>query len=454
MIHSCVIHPELKAPLSHASDVSKYGRLFPDLPALAVPEEFLLALGRAGAELDAGGEAAENPRIPAGFTFLGQFIAHDITRDVSLLAHHANVGELRNFRTPRLDLESVYGPGPANAPFLYDALDPDKFLLGVNEAGRPDDLPRNAQGVALSGDPRDDTHLVISQLHLAFLKFHNAIVDRLRSRGMPDGAVFEEARRTARWHYQWIVIQEFLPLTVGDDLVAQILAEGPRFFDPSRGVRIPVEFADAAYRFGHPQIRPTYRLQRGGPGHTIFPGLAGFRPVPAAMAVDWSLFFEVPGEGAPQASKRIEARLAGPLLHLPEAMVGKTTRPEEASLAYRDLERGVDCDLPSGEAVAGVMGERPLTREQVGLGRFGWQGETPLWYYVLREAEVLHGGERLGPVGGRLVAEVLLGLLMVDPTAYPAVQPEWVPVLPSALAGTFGMGDLVAFARGAEGARA
>lgn len=128
MSHSCVIHPELKAPLSHALDAGKYSRMFPDLPALEQTAALSSALGRRGAALDAGdGPSTDNPRIPAGFAFLGQFVAHDITRDISLLQHHSSLGELHNFRAPRLDLESVYGPGPSNAPYLYERATPTSF---------------------------------------------------------------------------------------------------------------------------------------------------------------------------------------------------------------------------------------------------------------------------------------------------------------------------------------
>src|SRR5437868_9599900 len=221
--HSCVIAPNLKHALSTSVD-GKYGRMFPHLPRFKIDEQFLLALGRAGSVMDAASKQndIDNPRIPAGFAFFGQFIAHDITADRSLLLHHERLKELRNFRAPRLDLESNYGAGPGGEPFLYDLDDPDKFLLGVNDAGKLNDLPRNRQGRALIGDPRDDVHLIISQLHLAFLKFHNAIVDSLRDRGVPASNVFSEAQRLVRWHYRWIVVNEFLPLTVGEELVDDI----------------------------------------------------------------------------------------------------------------------------------------------------------------------------------------------------------------------------------------
>src|SRR5215469_4910316 len=233
--HSCVIAPHLKDALATGED-GKYGRMFPDLPCPEINEAILLALGKSGSVMDAasragGSDAAtDNPRIPAGFTFLGQFVAHDITADRSLLLHHARLNELRNFRTPRLDLESLYGAGPTGSPYLYDIDDMDKFLLGVNDRDEMKDLPRNRQGRALLGDARDDVHLIISQLHLAFLKFHNAIVDYLRNKGVQKANVFGEAQRLVRWHYQWIVVNEFLPLTAGEELMGDILTNGSKFY--------------------------------------------------------------------------------------------------------------------------------------------------------------------------------------------------------------------------------
>ena len=448
--HSCVISPDFKGALSHVAS-GKYGRMLPALPALTIDERVLRALSRAGASMDlpAGAfddPATDNPRIPAGFAIFGQFIAHDITRDPSMLHHHATVKELRNFRTPRLDLEAVYGAGALVHPYFYDLDDADKFLIGTNDAGEPADVPRNAQGQALIADSRNDVHLIISQLHLAFLKFHNRIVDRLHGQGVHGDAALEEARRLAAWHYEWIVAHEFLPLSVGAEMVDSIRRDGDLLYAFEGRPFIPVEFADAAYRFGHPQIRGTYRLNDDTGGLTIFPDLAGARPVPASRRIDWTWFFGVPGRRAPQASKRINARLVHALMDLPDAVVGETDQPEDHSLAYRDLRRGVNCDLPSGEAVARVIGLDPLPKEALGLRAFGWEGETPLWFYVLKEAEVQCGGERLGDVGGRIVAEVLLGILEGDPQAYVNVDPRWHPTLPAARAGDFTMADLLVFA--------
>src|SRR5579884_707207 len=287
--HNCVIAPHAKNDITDEAG-SKYGRLFSDLPAPSAGEGLLLALGRSGAVMDDRSEAEEgdNDCIPAGWTFFGQFIAHDITADRSALSHHAVAERLTNFRAPRLDLEAVYAFGPSGSPYLFDLNDADKLLLGINDAGRPDDLPRNSQGRALTGEPRNDVHTFVAQLHVAFLKFHNAVVDWLRGRGTPSGDVFEEARRLVRWHYQWITAHEFLPLTVGQELVDDILANGPRFYRPG----------------AHPTI-----------------------PVEAARTIDWRYFFDLDPARPPQPTRRIDARLVHSLIALPPAVVGETEIP-------------------------------------------------------------------------------------------------------------------------------
>jgi hypothetical protein len=445
--HSCVISPRFKAAQEKGSLGDKYGRMFPELPSCGVEMESAIGLGRAASGMDSTlpvmDAALVNPRIPAGFAVFGQFVAHDITADRSLLAHHTTAEELRNFRTPRLDLECLYGDGPVGSPFLYDKDDQDKLLLGKNTAGKPDDLPRNHQGVALLGDPRNDVHLLISQLHVSFLKFHNRVVDRLREKGTPEGETFDEARRLVRWHYEWIVAHEFLPLTVGEDLVKDIERNGPRFYDSGDSPIIPVEFSDAAYRFGHSQIMPTYRLNDVVGDATIFPDCLGSRHVLPERVIDWSWFFEIPDTHAPQPSRKLVASLTHALIDLPEQIVGHTEVPEHHSLASRDLQRGTALDLPSGEAVARAMGVEPLSEEECGLCPKGWVGETPLWYYVLKEAEVRADGEHLGPVGGRIVAEVLLGLLEADPGSHRRADVDWRPMLPSAEPGRFTMADLL-----------
>jgi hypothetical protein len=424
--------------------------MFPGLPTPEADEEALITLGRSGAVMDDasgvdGQSSADNHCIPAGFTFFGQFIAHDITADRSMLQHHANVDELHNFRTPRLDLESVYAAGPGGNPYMYDNEDPDKLLIGINDAGNENDLPRNRQGRALIGDPRDDVHSIISQLHLGFLKFHNRVVDWIRDQGGASAGAFDQAQQLVRWHYQWIVVHEFLPLTVGQEIVDDVLANGARFYAWEERPFLPVEFSDAAYRYGHSQIRAIYRLNDTAQGR-VFPDCVGACPVPQERVIDWRYFFALDPDHPPQPTRRIDARLVHPLIDLPLSVVGETEIPEHHSLAVRDLLRGYALDLPSGEAVAREMGVEPLTEDERGLGHLGWSGETPLWYYVLRESDTRADGERLGEVAGRIVAEVLLSLIEADPRSYRNADSTWQPPLPAQKAGSFTMADLLRFA--------
>jgi hypothetical protein len=256
------------------------------------------------------------------------------------------------------------------------------------------------------------------------------------------------------WHYQWIVLFDFLPTTIGEERARKLLHDGPRFFRPAGAVSIPFEFADAAYRFGHSQMRDAYRVQRGGDELTLFPDLIGFRPVASDRVVDWSLLFDVPGKPLATRARPIDGCLPEPLLKLPVDITGKLEDQDFESLAVRDLQRGVATGLPSGEAVARLVGEQPLRREEIGLSAFGWSGETPLWYYLLKEAEVFEGGERLGPVGSLIVGEVLLGIVDGDPESFRSVNPSWRPTLPSRAPDRFSLSDLLAPPNDVASARA
>ena len=445
--HSCVLDLHLKHDLSSGVG-EKYGRLFPDLPGLKCDESQLLALGRAGAEIDVTVDdpRADNPRIEAGHTMFGHMMAHDLTADRSLLAHHASLRRIRNFRTPRLDFESLYGTGPTGTPYMYDADDPDKLLLGEDETGAPNDVLRNRQGKAVIGDPRNDVHGIISQLHLTMLKFHNRIVDHIRTEGVTPAETFSQAQRNLRWHLQWIALHEYLPMAAGHALMRHLLTNGPRFYHaPTDHPFIPVEFADAAFRFGHAQIRLSYKLNAAASA-PIFPDLAGGRPIPRARVVDWRYFLSLDGGVMPQFSKRIAPRMAHTLIDLPESIVGPAPQQEYHSLACRDLLRARALSLPSGEDVARHIGVQPLRPDEVGLNKHGWTCETPLWYYILREADVQHEGVRLGEVGARIVAETLVGVIDADPTSFRRADPSWKPTLPSRFDGSFTLADAVSFA--------
>lgn len=434
----------------------RFGRLFPSLPALTAFQPGPQALGAPGGAMDAAsGAKPDNPRIKAGYTFLGQFIDHDITFDpTSILEQEIDVAAIHNFRTPAFELDSVYGQGPDQQPYLYQS---DGVRLALSELG-DHDLPRfprptddaAARSRALIGDPRNDENLIISQLHLLFLKFHNAVVERLEADGAEARTLFDEARRQVRWHYQWIVMNEFLPRIVGP-VIAQAANDWAEGEDFSTEAFMPLEFSVAAYRFGHAQVRGGYRINATF-GAALFPAdpnaapgndLRGFRPVPAGRAVDWSLFF---GTDA-QPSLRINPRLSTPLLTLPGNVVGSG----QASLATRNLQRGLDAGLPAGQrlAQAAATPDGVLREDQIWGQVPGGTGPAPAWFYVLREAEVFGQGLRLGGAGAQIVARTFQTLWRSDPGSQIRQDPHWQPDGRfGGVTGSYSMTDLINFTLG------
>jgi hypothetical protein len=415
----------IDAPIAGAGPA--YARLFPDLPAFSADHDFLFALGRVGGLCDCGepDDIAESLGCTAaGWPFFGQFIGHDITADRSAPQPHVDPTQLRNARSsPQLNLETLYGDGPVGHAFMYERDDVGKLLTAPD--GR--DLQRNREGIAIIGDPRNDSHLLMSQMQLAFVRAHNLFVDRSRARGVPESELFATAARELRWHYHAAILGEFLPTLIGRALTDDLLRNGCRYYQPSTSAFIPLEFADAAFRYGHSQIRHAYVLNESGESYSLFPDLLGFRPVPTECAVDWRCFFDEGESRTAQRAKRIDGRLVRALIALPGVMTGECELEELRSLAVRDLERGEGVGLPSGEAVAEFLGEVPLSPAEIGAASAGWRGETPLWYYILREADVRCGGDALGPVGGRIVGEVLVGLLDRDPTSIRHAPSQWRP---------------------------
>jgi len=436
---------------SHA----RFGRLFA-LPARPDVSPTPAELGLPGGPMDGGDQHQDSPTLPAVLTYFGQFVDHDITLDLtSSLERQIDPQAIDNFRTPALELDSLYGLGPSGSPHLYDAraTHAGKLLLGrCVDSEAEVDLPRNAQGVALLGDPRNDENLIVAQLHVAMLKLHNAIVDQLPQLddGVDDESPFLKAQRLTRWHYQWLILRHYLPAIVGKAMVADVLRER-KLYTPARVPFIPVEFSGAAYRFGHTMVQPGYAIndQFGGdlfppdPGAPVEPGAQLSRdlrggPICFAERLNWKNFIDtgVPASPAAQTrfSARIDTKLAAPLLNLPTSIVPAGVPAEQRSLAVRNLTRALRLGLPSGQDVAFevrkvVPTTRVLTEQEIWDGTSFEDAPAPLWYYILREAAVQHEGTQLGDVGGRIVAEVLIGLLELDPLSFLARRPSWIPVV-------------------------
>jgi Animal haem peroxidase len=448
----------------------RFGVMFKRLPAFAPRDDLLDGLARTMVEDQAIPDEMNlntSPSLFAGFTFIGQFIDHDITFDNTPLAQQqADPDATTNFRTPRYDLDSLYGRGPVTEPQFYDPADRDKLLVTPN-VNSVEDMPRNSDGRAIIPEPRNDENLIIVQLHKAVAKFHNRIVDYARAQGMRREWVFETARRLTRWHYQWAVIHDFLPRFVGDELVGpkgsvyrEVAGKPPAitlsYYRPTnRDGRpfMPVEFAVAAYRFGHSIIRPVYVLnQSTSNGIPIFGEDGGFnlnggRPIPSDLIMEWKNILPVDPSLPARKPRKLDTRLSLPLTKLP----GSVVPPPDPTvhLAVRNTLRGKHVGLPSGQQVAREMRANVLSNPVLGLSSDpGWGGEAPLWFYILKEAELPpYNAERLGPVGGRIVAEVLVGLAQRDPNSYLYLDPAWKPAPPLApTTGQFTFVDLLRYA--------
>jgi hypothetical protein len=459
-----------------------FGRMF-NLPSFARPapevQAALAELGKRGGLMDAKDDLAAGPialivdpalslnnpdstQHTAGVTFMGQFLDHDMTFDTtSRLGRPTNPRTAPNVRQPFFDLDSVYGDGPAASPLLYEPS--DRIKLRVESGGRFEDLPRDGSGRAIIADPRNDENVILAGLHAAFLLFHNHAVDLVRSqhpRWSADEA-FEEARRLTTWHYQWMIVHEFLPLFVGPAMVDDILSHGRQFYRPRKDAAfIPVEF-QIGYRFGHSMVRPSYRANFTGSDAApffamVFDGSLASPAEPADLRggmrsprrfVGWQTFFRFPGfEGDVRPNKRIDTRLSTPLFDLPLSAIAAGTPP--TSLAQRNLLRHLTWRIPSGQAIGRAMGETLLSEADLAELRTVYEPfvqSTPLWYYILKEAEVREQGARLGPVGGRIVAEVFLGLLQLDPGSFLNQPAEFMPSLGS-VPGRFQMTDFLVFA--------
>jgi hypothetical protein len=418
----------------------RFGRIFRTLPAAdfgkndAESEANLTALGKklvAEPDLVKDGLDSEESGIPSAYTYFGQFVDHDLTFDpVSSLQRQNDPDALVNFRSPAFDLDSVYGRGPDDQPYLYNS-DGKTFVLG--DIIRGDSTTHHAHDLlriattkrAIIGDPRNDENMIVSQLQGLFLRFHNRVVSD------HPHLSFAQVQQAVRFHYQWVVINDFLTKIVVKRVIDAVVphvnkktdvsVDKPnlQFFHVRNCAFMPLEFSAAVYRMGHSMVRPGYRLNdhdntlqpifpfagSGGAGKPdIMPGLTGFRKSEIINpAIDWGRFIDLeprPEDGPKrlQLAYRMDGSLVDPLGNLPLSVGGAMP-----SLAERNLLRGWRMRLPSGQAIARAMGVVPIPDEQLFLGKeedgVGTAGRKtvvsistafadncPLWVYALLEA--------------------------------------------------------------------
>jgi hypothetical protein len=425
----------------------RFGRMFRSLPSATYGKtdaESRLALMTLGdamtSEFDApkDGFDGEESGIPALYTYFGQFIDHDITFDpMTTLIKHNDPDAVTDFRTPALDLDNVYGRGPSDQPYMYDNSGM-KFLLGDKLDDGAPDLPRNnaTPARALIGDPRNDENSIVSQLQSLMLRFHNRVADENPKLDFPS------LQKIVRWHYQWAIVNDFLPRIISKGVLDQLKTNGRydkkklKHYHWRNDPFMPVEFSVAAYRLGHSMVRPGYRLNdddntllpifpipstvKGAPAGGISSGLTGFQAMAKNRGIDWGRFIDIgaprpyggdPEEVSPatpemkkrlQFAYRIDTSVVTPLSVLPSNVVSDAP----PSLAQRNLLRGFELGLPNGQHVAKAIGVTPLTDDQIIIGKAvdtpgegdvlgpisklpqlsAFWGNCPLWTYILAEA--------------------------------------------------------------------
>ena len=495
-----------------AGDTSPFDYLFDDLaaawPAHHLPVDdpaavvtALEALGAAMVEDPPAGPdplaQPDNSTIPPVYTYWGQFIDHDMTANTDRDSAVSDItaspfvprapafvrANLENLRQPQLNLDSLYGDGPTfdpahptEAAALYDGI---SFVVGevaeVADPGKPPlagvpvapvgdlahDLPRGGTTARIA-DARNDENLIIAQLHVAFLRFHNAVVDWVRANEHPGGGergVFRRARRLTRWHYQWLVANDFLRTVALTGVADHVLfSDDPAYRRRHGRAYMPLEHSVAAYRFGHSMVRGSYDYNRnfGRPGTNVLPNASfgllfaftgkatppffgATQALPFNWVIEWERFVDRGSALPDHFARRIDTRLAPPLRDL--ANEGTGAAPPIAlilrRLATRNLLRGYLLGIPTGQAVAAALGVTPLTATELQRGNSvflnealaagGFLERTPLWFYVLKEAEVRANGSSLGEVGSRIVCETIIGQLREDPASYLNVEEGWAP---------------------------
>ena len=415
-----------------------FGRLFPNLTPLTANSDDLRIL--ANLMLDTGVRLpASDSKNYSGLTYLGQFIDHDLTKEKRTqltVPGIVGVNSLVNVRTSWFDLDSAFGE---NNEFLNIN---GKFDIVINVNGE-EDMPRRLDGTAIIGDPRNEENLIISQMHLLFLKFYNKIFDEIKLKNihMLLPQLITESKKIFLWHYQYIVITQFLKDITGK-YYSRLFdsVTGKPLIHPSiknLGAKIPIEFSGAIYRFGHTIPRDGYYLNEEFDLFPLFspiiPDLLGFKPIPQNQKIDWSMFFPMPYTKGFQEWSAVDTFIVNSLFKLPIPVAAG-----EPILPLRTMIRGASIyGLPSGQDLARAMGipeEEILSaskgnlifqsldgvapQAELDLLNLKFGESTPLLYYILMESWLYGNGNSLGPLGTIVVGGVFLNLLTINQDSY------------------------------------
>lgn len=395
-LENCEINTKQKRCTHYqAQDVTKYVYILPDHP-LKFDGEVMIYLSKQMVDK----KIKLNKKIPLGFTFIGQFLAHDITFNRTENFRDKLINT--NKRTPYMDLDSVYDLGPDKRPDMYDG-DLLRWNLDQN------DLIRDDHGVAIIGDERNDENALISQTHLIFIRYHNKLCRK--------GLDYHAARQEVVWTYQYLILYDFLVKFCTAKIIRKMISQKP-FLESAA---IPHEFSVAALRFGHSTLVDDIIIN-----DKLKLKLDDMFEYSDKMEINWAKFF---GSEA-QHTRTIGPHITPLLSNLPDS-IGKLDNIDQNSLALRNLNRGMQFGLCSGQELSKYLKGRPLTQKQLednfpATKKYGLSTKTPLWYYCLAEAAIRGKGEHLGTLGATLVAGVIVNILKYDSHSF-LNNPEWKP---------------------------
>jgi Animal haem peroxidase len=471
-------------------------------------------------------------QLAAVYTYFGQFVNHDISAPVGDVVTRPDLpepveiigavdpagldrrrrgsvpvilDEFRNEQPDPLSLDSLYGEGPQSADSgiraLYEA-DGMRFRIGktrtedeqvFRDAGHDLDLVVHAtdapdilrqDGQPLIADRRNDENLIISQLHLAFLLFHNKAVDALQDQFPGDApGCFAAARQLVLLHYHWLILHDFLDKLLSPEVLKTPLSARPQTLpDPKT---VPLEFTTAAFRFGHSMVGSSYDFNANfGTGSLLKEDVATLQDLfkfttqrnmgsdsdatlqlPDHWVIDWARMSRPPGADGTSGAEKIDLTFASDMLNA----MGASEVAAHGSILFRNIMRGFHRRIPFGQVLAQAYGVKVLSRTDIRKafpsGRIDGRGtqtlrdfatenglaqETPAWLYFLCEARIREKGERIGATASHLIADTITGLMRHMPTSVLNHQGgTWHPrdsLLKAGPEGLTTIGDLLLYA--------
>jgi len=405
--------------------------------------------------------------IPAGYTYLAQFIAHDLTFNGFTIPGEKK-SKNQNFRTPALDLDSVYGKNPSTSPYLYDfkencilfKLNKRTFKTTIkrNKRDKYDayfeylDLPRYDE-VALIPDPRNAEHILLRSLQLLFMIYHNTLTKKIikkKKDNIDPFHLFSEIKKNVIKVYHDIIQHDLLPSLISNKLIKKErknILKGKGIYQ-NKEISIPISFSFAAFRFGHSMVRPLYNFTEFGTKKNF--GDSIIKPKKKKLLtspyINFNQFFFSPKNRNSKSnlSELITPWITSELEDFKETKKNRSLNIVGIDLIKRNLISGFMVKLPSGQSTAKQLGikkkniysldfldDLAFKIPNIPFDYYPFSKHSPLWLYILYETYFLNEKkwkkrkkeedegigslskhkDKLGPVASMITLKVILGIL-------------------------------------------